>query len=365
MRVAHINQDYFPHVGGVAILMKDLCERLASRGFEIIVYTLDRDRGLPQQEWVHGILVKRYEPVFGDPAYLPPFSFLMDLKRENVNILHVHNIHTLPATFVSLVKKQDQKLVLQPHYHRFGQTRVRNILFSFYKAVASSTVFKRADVVIVNSGYEEKIVKEDLVCRDNIILVPEGLAVKELKSIQWQPEYPERILYVGGLRRYKNVDSLLRAFKVLIDDERGELKLIIIGDGPEKKRLVRLAFELGINDSIEWKQGLSRPQLLSEYAKARVFVSLSFLESFSRVAHEALIIGVPMVVFNVGAMAGYVNSGLAIGTKSIDPEEVATAISTTRKSRYKSVDNLKLPFQNMDDYVDQVAKIYWQVNEER
>jgi hypothetical protein len=80
MRIAHIHQEYYPQMGGVAVLMKELCENLAKKGFEIVVYTLDLKEGLANQENINGVLVKRYKPIFGDPTYFPSISFLKSLK---------------------------------------------------------------------------------------------------------------------------------------------------------------------------------------------------------------------------------------------------------------------------------------------
>jgi len=336
--------------------VRDLCERLATKGFEIAVYTLEQNRKLPQQEWANGVLVKRYRPVFNDPAYVPPPSFLRDLRNLNADILHVHNIHSFLPLFTSLVKKSNQKLILQPNYHRFGQSLVRDTFFSFYKFLSIALVLKRADKVIVNSRYEQMLVKEDFFC-NNIVLLPEGLPLNQLRNIRWQLTRPKKILYVGGLRKYKNVDKLLRAFKLLHEKEK-ELGLVIVGDGPERKRLLKMAQELDINNFIEWKRNLPREQLLLEYAKARVFVSLSLLESFGRTICEAIALGVPTVVLAIGATSDLVKQGLAFGANSTREKDVVAAISKAIASDPKSFKPFRFPFLDMSDYVDQLANIY-------
>jgi len=136
------------------------------------------------------------------------------------------------------------------------------------------------DCVVVNSLHEKKLFNEAFPAYRNVVFIPEGIAVNELKRVKWNPEKPTRILYIGALRYYL----------------------------------------------IEWKYKLSRSQLLSEYAKASVFVSLSSMESFGRAIYEALIIGVPTVVLNFGAMIRLVKEGLAVGVNSVNSDEIADSI---------------------------------------
>jgi glycosyltransferase involved in cell wall biosynthesis len=345
-------------MGGVAVLMKELCECLAKKGFEVAVYTLDLKESLASKEEINGVLVNRHKSVLGDPTYLPSLSFLYDIKKENADVLHVHNIHSFPASFVSLLKKRSQKLVVQTHYHRFGQTSFNNALFTLYKRVVSSVVFKRADAVIVNSSYEEKIVKQDFACSKNIIYLRQGLPMKELKEFHWRPEIPKRILFVGALRKYKNVDRLIRAFRHLLDNETEDLRLVIVGDGPERSNLINLVQKLGVAEHVEWKQNLSKLELFSEYSKARVFVSLSFLESFSRVIHEAQVIGVPVVTFKERIMPDLVSKGMAIGIGSIEHREISAAISKVISMPPKLLNTANLVFADINSYADRVAEVY-------
>jgi glycosyltransferase involved in cell wall biosynthesis len=358
MRIAHVHQEYLPQKGGVAVFMSELCERLSRKGFEIVVYTLDRELGGPRRERIRGVLVKRYRSIIGDPMYVPSFSFLRDLKKEHIDLVHVHNIHTFPAVVTAFLKNSDQKLVVQPHYHRFGQTKLRNALFSLYKRAITGIVFRRANVIVVNSPFEERLVRNDFGFTENVLLVPQGLPIEELKTHQWNPESSGRILHVGVLRGYKNVDKLLRAFKILLDDNLGELRLVIIGDGPEKERLKSLTNKLELGSVVEWKQNLSNSQLFYEYSRARVFVSLSRLESFSRVVQEALIIGVPTVTLMAGIASDFVSQGVTIGTKTLNPTEIAAAIRKAMTQKPISTLSQKFKPQNIDDYANQIAILY-------
>lgn len=357
MHILQMAPRYFPNMGGVEVVMQKISEFLVTKGVLVTVYSVDLNNELLSQQKVNGVLVKRFKPLIGDPLFLPKSRFFIALKKENADIIHVHNIHTLLPFFAALFKKKKQKLLLQPHYHRFGQTSLRHFLFKLYKYVLNTMVFPRANIVIANSTYERKILCEDFSKCRNLVLIPEGIDVDELKVVKRCPEEPKRILYVGALKRYKNVDKILISFAKLVKMGNEKSKLVIVGDGPEYVNLLNLARRLGIAGLVEWKHGLTRQQLLCEYAKASVFILLSLLESFSRVVYEALLIGVPTIVLNFGATEQLVKAGLAEGVNSFNPEEIANVLKAMRKT-YPKISGGPNTFLNWKEYSNKIINVY-------
>jgi len=358
MRVLQVAPRYFPNIGGVEVVVQKISEILTMRGASVTVYSLDFNHKLPKQQKINRVLIKRFKPLIGAPLYVPELNFIKHIRKESANIIHVHNIHTLLPFLTALLKHGNQKLILQPHYHRFGQTPIRHLFFSNYKRLFHVLISPHVDCVIVNSLYEKKIFCEDFPECKNVVLIPEGVAVNELKCVRRNPEKTARILYIGALRRYKNVDKLLKAFTRLVVTRKGKFKLVIVGRGPEYTRLVDLAKKLGVAGLVEWKYDLSRHQLLSEYAKASVFVLLSSLESFSRVVYEALLIGIPAVVLNFGVTANLVKAGLAIGVNSVNPDEIADGILKAMGAVKPRIRKNAEIFLSWEEYVDKILRIY-------
>lgn len=358
MHILQISPRYFPNMGGVEIVVQKISESLVTKGILVTIYSVDLDNKLPSQQKVDGVLVKRFKPLISDPLFIPELRFLIALKKEKVDIIHVHNIHTLLPLFVALLKRKKQKLLLQPHYHRFGQTSLRHFLFKLYKYVLNMMVFPRADIVIANSTYERRILCEDFSKCRNLVLIPEGIDVDGLKVVKRSLEEPKRILYVGALKRYKNVDKILKGFAKLAKIGNEKIKLVIVGDGPEYTNLLNLARRLSIAGLVEWKHGLTRQQLLCEYAKVGVFILLSSLESFSRVVYEALLMSVPVVVLNFGATANLVREGFAEGVNSLNPEEIANALLKAIRKTYPKISEGPNTFLNWKEYSNKIISVY-------
>lgn len=99
-----------------------------------------------------------------------------------------------------------------------------------------------------------------------------------------------RIITVGSLKPQKNHALLLRAFACL---ERKDARLMILGEGPLRGDLERLAAELGIADHVILPGFALDPW--PYYASASLFVLSSDYEGFANVVLEALAVGLPVV----------------------------------------------------------------------
>jgi glycosyltransferase involved in cell wall biosynthesis len=358
MHVLQVTPRYFPNIGGVEIVVQRISEMLVAREIEVTVYSVDSSPTLPKLQNVNGVIVKRFSPILYDPFYIPEPRFVTSLRREQADIVHVHNVHTLLPFIVALCKSRSQKLLLQPHYHRFGQSSLRYSLLRLYRYGLSNMVFSRIEAIIANSAYENQIVCEDFPRFRKAFMIPEGMDVDEVKHIKHDPAKPKRILYVGTLRRYKNVDKILEGFAHLMKGGDTQYRLVIVGGGTEYSSLVSLAHKLGISSFVEWKHGLSRQQLLCEYAKASAFILLSPLESFSRVVYEALLIGVPVVVLNFGALSNLVELRLAEGVNSLNPSEIADAMVNATEKTYAKVTDSVDAFLDWEKYSSRIMDVY-------
>lgn len=336
------------------MVVKELCERLAARGYSAGVFSTDVREGLPQEEWINGVYVRRYRRLYGDPLYLPFPQFFKELRSAGAAVVHVHNIHTA-MPLAAMAQSSDATLVLQPHYHRHGQNVARGMLLGAFKILLHRLVLPRFHRIVANSKYEESILKADFPrCADRIIHVEEAIDTRDLQTVKWKPEVPPRILYIGNLLRYKNVDRLLLAFSRI--PQMNDFRLVIVGEGPEGERLRKQAQRLKIENLIEWRSRLNRADLLCEYSRASVFVNLSRLESFGRTIMEALYVGLPVVVSNDGAMSTIAPKGNVKVVCAENAYEVADGIQECLRCTTRQVG--KAEWMDWDSYVSRMIQVY-------
>ena len=115
-------------------------------------------------------------------------------------------------------------------------------------------------------------------------------------------EKKDQIVYVGRLSKEKGVETLIKAFGQL----SGKTRLIIVGDGVDRGELEVMARGLNI-EFVGQKPSEEARQIIAE-SKAIVSPSACW-ETFGLAAAEAMTVGVPSVVSNVGALPDIVQDG--------------------------------------------------------
>ena len=130
-----------------------------------------------------------------------------------------------------------------------------------------------------------------------------------------------------------------------------DIILEIIGKGPYKKELVKLARELGVEVRVVFRQDLARKDLLQEYAEADLFVSLSEHEAFGISIAEALASKLPCLVANTSA------SWVGHGCFGIDfPIDVNKLVNLIKEVIGTQVVGVKVP--DWDESVKKLEDVY-------
>ncbi len=143
-----------------------------------------------------------------------------------------------------------------------------------------------------------------------IEVAPPGVDARRFRS--GEPPAEHLILSVGRLVWEKGHQDLLRALAVL--HGRGiRARALIVGTGPEERRLRGHARDLGIHEYVEWRGGVSYVEMPAIFELASCFVLASlptmwWEEQFGMVLAEATAAGVPILAAGSGAIPEVVGS---------------------------------------------------------
>ncbi len=258
------------------------------------------------------------------------FKIFRLIRKEKINIVHVHNFFPLltPSCFLA-VKLANAKLVHTLHnyriwcisgiFHRpvkgicedcvgrliplqgiknkcyrgsFFQSIVAQVSFSFYRLAG---FFYLVDQFFVLTEFQFNKVQELGIPHKKIKLKPNFIdVINEKRNVQ-----KSGYIYVGRLEESKGVDRLLSAWEAL--DDRFQLK--IIGDGDlayisRIKAMKNIQF-LGKRDS---------SFVLDQIASSRYLIQPSVLyETFGLTIIEALSQATPVIGFDIGTRPDFIN----------------------------------------------------------
>ncbi len=136
---------------------------------------------------------------------------------------------------------------------------------------------------------------------------------------------PDRVLFVGSLLGDKGADVLLAAAELLAP-ARPELRLVIVGSGPDDAMLRRRSDSPMLAGCVEFRGWLEGDALGAEYARAALFVLSSRTEGLPLALLEAMWHGVPCVATAVGAVPELLADGVGVLVPPEDADALAAAI---------------------------------------
>ena len=177
-------------------------------------------------------------------------------------------------------------------------------------------------VLAMTSETEERLRR--LGCEHVKILSQIAMANNEIMSLSDTPlrnANPFRLVSIGRLLHWKGFHLGLMAF-ARFQKEFPNSEYWLIGDGPERKRLERLAQDLGIAQKVTFWGYLPRSQVLEKRAECNVFVHPSLHDSGGWVCLEAMAAGRPVICLNLGGPALQVTEGTGFKIPTISPDQV-------------------------------------------
>jgi glycosyltransferase involved in cell wall biosynthesis len=257
------------------------------------------------------------------------------LKREGtpVDVLHAH-IHRMGWVAVLARFVLRRPVIVSENSSEWPQqlmdpARLRRAKFAL----------EHADLVCpVNRRLQESI--ESYGVRARFRIVPNTVQTSIFQpAATIAPGPATRLVNVARQVEVKGLDVLLSAF-ARVAEERPELTLELIGDGPLTPVLEELAAELGVSDRVEFA-GSATPEAIAERLRASdAFVLSSHSENMPLAVLEALCCGLPVAATDVGGIPEAVGDDGTLAPPG-DPEALADAIELV-VSRFGEYDRLDI-----------------------
>jgi glycosyltransferase involved in cell wall biosynthesis len=342
MRLCVIAGTFHPEAGGPPTYLYHLLPALVERGHSVSVITYgEAGEGDPADYPYPVTRLTRRTPI---PARL--LAFTREVKRQGgaADVLFVSD-YGFPAALANLRLRKPLVIKVVSDFawefaERHGWTGLP--LADFQSARHSLQVrllrwverwyVSQADQVIVPSKHVGRLVSGWGVDAGKVRVIYNALPseVDDLPSqaeareqLGWDDEEPI-LVTVGRVAEVKRVDLQLRALARL---KQG--RLVIVGDGPERRELEALAVELGIADRVTFTGALPHERSLLAIRAADVFLLTSRTEGLSHVLLEAMQLGTPCIASAVGGNPEVIEAGVdGLLVPYNDVEALAAAIES-------------------------------------
>lgn len=296
-----------PEAGGAEIHLHEILKRMVARGHRATLFATGFPGGAALDE-VDGIRVIR-RGLWWNANFVLPRAMGEFLRRESADLV-VEDINKIPF----LAPRHTRTPVLAVVPHLFGSTvfRETNPLFALYVMAWEALiprVYRDCRFTAISAS-----TRDDLVARgidaERIDVVLCGLdhsLFRRLPDVARDPR--PTLVHFGRMRRYKAIDVVIRALAI-VRRSVPDARLVIIGDGPDRARLERIARDENVAGAVEFAGRMSGEAMVRVLNRCHVFLNASPKEGWGLTVVEANACGVPVVGSNRPGLRDSIQDGV-------------------------------------------------------
>ena len=304
-----ISPQFRPILGGYEMAAERLSQALAERGHRVMVISERRQPHWPRQESYGKITINRWWCIYRKGVHMMTslfgLSFWLLKNGRKFEVWHVHQYGVHAALTIFLGRFLRRRLVLKltssgqqglevtlasgkmPSLMKFLHHQFDAIFVTTRETAAEAVAFgfKQGSIKLLGNGVDINVFR------------PRTENEKQLMKDKLGLTKNRTVVFVGRLSKEKNISGLLHSWHQAYSASLEDWKLVIVGDGPERRELENNAMKLNIADSVLF---VGMQTNVSEWLGASdVYVLSSFNEGLSNTLLEAMASGLPAVVTSV------------------------------------------------------------------
>lgn len=228
--------------------------------------------------------------------------------------------------------------------------------FPLIRKLLQYTLHKADKIIAVCQALKDAMISLGIP-EEKIVVVPNGVDVAkfyrvpkdEARNRLGLPVDKKVILSIGGLIPIKGFDLLIQAVNMVMSAyDMRNLHLVIVGEGPSRKDLTKLASSLGRSDAVQFAGALPHQELYLWYSAADCCCLASSREGWPNVILESLACGTPVVAADIWGVPEVITSG-AVGL-------------LTRRTEYAIAEGIRVALRkewSFDDLVEHANNHSW------
>ena len=341
MRIGLFTDTYFPHVSGVATIIRTLMTELEKLGHKVFIFTTTDKDVNRYEDWQ--IIRIPSVPFFAFKdrrvAYRG-FSNALEIARQyQLDIIHTQTEFSLGLLGIWIAK--ELRIPVVHTYHTQYEDYVHYL--------AKGMVIRPSMVKYIVRGFMSDL--DGVICPSEIVydllvgykikaekrVIPTGidlakfdrpeLSREDIKKLRFKLGIAEDEVMLLSLSRIsyeKNIQAIVEALPMVLE-ENAKVKLVIVGDGPYAEDLKALVAQLHIEDSVIFTGMIAPSDTALYYKAADFFISASTSETQGLTYLESLASGTPIIAHGNPYLDNVI-SDKAFGTLYYESRDLAGAI---------------------------------------
>ena len=385
MRIGIFTESYPPLVNGISTSTIMLQRSLEKQGHKVFIITVgdtkkysleenDTILRLPSMNIPH-LYDYKFTSVY-------PIKAINIIKNMNLDIIHT-NLEFTIGMFARIVSVQlDLPLVHTYHtkwedytHYVTKNNKVLDILSK--EAVKYISVFfgdKTATELIVPSKKIYDLFKDKYKVQKNIHIVPSGIDTYKFYKENFSQRDINRlkrclnikrkdfvILTVSRLAQEKSVDKVIKNHKTLVE-KYPNMKLLIVGDGPDIDKLKKLSNDLNISNNVIFTGKVLYDKVPLYYQLGDIFTTASTTETQGLTVIEAISASLPVVGIEDESFKNSIINDLSGYTYKTDKEYISSIIKLyENKDIYDRISNQARILSNdfsSEVFAQRILKVY-------
>lgn len=335
MRILVIIHEFPPIGGGGGRAAYDICIRLASLGYEVVVLTAHM-HGLPFEEIRDGVRIIRIRSLRTETfraTFVVMLTYVLAglwvgfrlIKLYRPNIIHAHFAVPSGALAWLLSVFSGIPYVLTAHLGDVpGGVPEKTDTWFRWLMPFTYPIWNRAKRVTAVSEFTRQLALQHY--RVNINVIPNGADIKLLSPSEIRLNHPPRLVFAGRFVAQKNTLTIIRILSELKDLN---WSCSMLGDGPLFEEVKEEIKRSGMEERFELPGWVTPEEVLEWFSRSDILFMPSLSEGLPVVGVQALAEGLALVVSDIG---GFVD--LVVDNKNgylIDIRDKQKFVNTLRK----------------------------------
>ncbi|WP_313526235.1 glycosyltransferase family 4 protein [Anaerotignum sp.] len=356
MNIGIFSDTYFPQINGVATSIRTLARGLEKEGHNVYIFT-PWDPRTPEIDEPNVFRIPSMPFLFVKnfrAGLLCPPHLLRKIHALNLDVIHTQTEFSLGffGKFISttqgipLVHTYHTMYEDYVHYIAGGHIITSEMARDFSKVFCNATTDVivptqktkdlllsygvTAPISIIPTGIDTTHFKRDNFSREEILELRQSLGLSANTPV---------VLSLGRIAKEKSIDVVMEAIPELLK-KLPDVKMVIVGEGPERENLEALAKTLKIEDHVIFTGGKPWTEIGKYYQLGNVFCSASITETQGLTFAEAMAAGVPVVAQKdpcIDNIISHNQTGLLFEDREMLPELLYQVLTDTALQERLSV----------------------------